>query len=275
MIFGAITNSWKLQLDGQDLAELVKEAQARGARHIELRQTCLGTCESGEGEDWRPVLSQLATLVQSFPDLAFDLAMSWPCLTQPRDPAGEPFQAALQGAKLVGGATPHLRLVDPAPFEHAWEQPADIPAEALHVADLAREAARQGVILSMENSGLPIRSMALLVQEARARLTPAEGQYLGLCPDPTNQLRRYPDSDPLAELDAVPTDMLKIVHFKQARSGRAHPSVDTGDMDCARMMHILQHKGFAGPAVMEIPPDAQVFDHLSASFAFLESVASA
>ena len=71
----------------------------------------------------------------------------------------------------------------------------------------------------MENSGQPLRSMALVVREARARLTPDEGQYLGLCPDPTNQLRRYPDSDPLAELDALPADMIKIVHFKQARSG--------------------------------------------------------
>ena len=30
MIFGAITNSWRRQLDDQDLAVLVKEAQARG-----------------------------------------------------------------------------------------------------------------------------------------------------------------------------------------------------------------------------------------------------
>ena len=141
------------------------------------------------------------------------------------------------------------------------------------MADLAREAARQGVILSMENSGQPIRSMALLVQEARARLTPEAGRYLGLCPDPTNQLRRYPDSDPLAELEALPTDVIKIVHFKQARGGRAHPTVDTGDLDCARMMQILQAKGYAGPAIMEIPPDARVFDHLASSFAFLEAVA--
>ena len=273
MIFGAITNSWRRQLDGEDLAVLVKEAQARGARHIELRQTCLGHCESGEGEDWRPVLPRLEALVQAFPGLSFDLAMAWPCLTRTTDPAGEPFQAALQGAKLVGGTTPHLRLVDPAAFDHPWERPEEIPHEALGVADLAREAARQGVILSMENSGLPIRSMALLVHEARARLTPEEGRYLGLCPDPTNQLRRYPGSDPLAELEALPADVLKIVHFKQARGGRAHPTVDTGDLDCARMVQILEAKGFQGPAIMEIPPDERVFEHLASSFAFLETVA--
>jgi len=273
MIFGAITNSWRLQLDGEDLAVLVKEAQTRGARHIELRQTCLGQCESGEGEDWRPVLSRLEALVQAFPGLSFDLAMAWPCLTSTTDPSGEQFQAALLGAKLVGRQTPHLRIVDPASFDHPWERSEDIPREALGVADLAREAARQGIILSMENSGQPIRSMALLVREARARLTPAEGRYLGLCPDPTNQLRRYPDSDPLAELEALPEDVIKIVHFKQARHGRAHPTVDTGDLDCARMMQILEIKGFQGAAIMEIPPDERVFDHLASSFAFLEAVA--
>ena len=274
MIFGAITNSWRQQLATQDLTALVLAAQQRGARHIELRQTCLGVCESGEGEQWRPVLSRLEALVQAFPGLSFDLAMAWPCLSRRADPHGEPFQAALQGAKLVGRQTPHLRLVDPTTFEHPWEQPADHPSEALGVADLAQEAARHGVILSMENSGQPIRSMALLVREARARLTPEVGQYLGLCPDPTNQLRRYPDSDPLAELEALPTDVIKIVHFKQARSGRAHPTVDSGDLDCGRMLHILHAKGFAGPAIMEIPPDEHVFDHLSASFAFLEAAAT-
>jgi sugar phosphate isomerase/epimerase len=273
MIFGAITNSWRRQLDGQDLAGLIKEAQAHGARHIELRQTCLGDYERGEGEHWRPVLSRLEVLVREFPRLSFDLAMAWPCLTRTTDPSGEQFQAALSGARLVGGQTPHLRLVDPASFDLPWEKPEDIPDAALGVANLAREAARQRIILSIENSGQSIRSMALLVYEARARLTPEEGRYLGLCPDPTNQLRRYPDSDPLAELEALPADVVKIVHFKQARDGKAHPTVDTGDLDCARMVQILEAKGFDGPAIMEIPPDERVFEHLTSSFAFLTAAA--
>ena len=270
MIFGAITNSWRLQLADQDINDLVAEAKARGARHIELRQTCLGDCESGEGEDWRPVLPRLQSLVDSFPELSFDLAMAWPCLTRKSGPKGEAFQAALEGAKLVGRDTPHLRIVDPSPFDQAWERADDIPAEALAVADLAREAARQGVILSMENSGQPIRSMALLVQQARAVLTDEEGLFLGLCPDATNQLRGYPESDPLAELESVELDMIKIVHFKQARDGAAHPTVDTGDLDCLRMVEILEAKGYQGAAIMEIPPDNDVFDNLAASFSYLK-----
>ena len=273
MIFGAITNSWRRQLSRNDLASLIKEAQARGAKHIELRQTCLGDCETGEGDEWRPALSQLQGLVGQFPDLSFDLAMAWPCLTRKSNPRGEQFQAALAGAKLVGKGTPHLRIVDPSPFDEPWEQADDIPAEALAVADLAREAARQGVTLSMENSGQPLRSMALLVREARARLSAEEGGYLGLCPDPTNQLRRFPNSNPLAELAELPLDMVKIVHFKQARDGKPHPTVDTGDLDCAQMLKVLEQKGYQGPAIMEIPPDEQVLDNLAASFAFLNAAA--
>lgn len=271
MNFGAITNSWRLQLGDTDLGTLVSDAKTRGAKHIELRQTCLGDCESGEGEDWRPVLPRLQALVDSFPDLDFDLAMAWPCLTKQADAKGEQFQAALEAAKMVGRHTPHLRIVDPSRFDETWEQPEDIPAEAMGVAELAREAASQGVILSMENSGQPIRSMALLVREARSRLSAEEGSFLGLCPDATNQLRGFPESDPLAELDALPLDMLKIVHFKQARDGKAYPTVDAGDLDCLKMLRLLEAKNYQGPAIMEIPPHDQVLENLSASFAYLRS----
>jgi hypothetical protein len=35
----------------------------------------------------------------------------------------------------------------------------------------------------------------------------------------------------------------------------------------------LETRGFHGAAIMEIPPDELVFDHLASSFAFLEAVA--
>ena len=271
MIFGAITNSWKLHLESIQVKDLVGKAVEKGAGHIELRQSALGDCETGEGEGWRPVMEHLKALVEAFPDTGFDLAMAWPCLTQKTDPQGDAFQAALAGAKLVGKSSPQLRLVDPSPFDVPWESPQDIPEAALSVAGMASEAARQGVVLSMENSGLPIRSMATLVSEARAKMAPGDAHFLGLCPDPTNQLRRFPDSDPLAELEALPADMIKIIHFKQARDGKLHPTVDTGDLNCKRMLNILQAKNYTGPAIMEIPPDANVFENLEASFAFLTS----
>ena len=274
MIFGAITNSWRNHLADQDLAELISEAQARGSRHIELRQTCLGNCESGQGEDWRPNLAGLQAVADGFPDMQFDLAMALPCLSQPVDPGGEQFQMALEAARIVGRETPHLRVVDPSPSDDRWESAADIPAQALNVANLAREAASKGVILSMENSGQTIGSMALLVEECRKQLGGEEGSYLGLCPDPTNQLRRFPDTDPLGDLNALPMDMLKIVHFKQTRSGDPYPSVDTGDLDCGEMLRLLEAKDYQGPAIMEIPPHPDVFDNLSASYEFLHAASS-
>ena len=269
MIYGAITNSWRLQLESEALVDLVGQAQAVGARHIELRQTCLGNCENGEGDDWRPSLPGLAEVIQAWPALTYDLAMAWPCLTRRMDPKGEAWQAALEGAKLVGGASPHLRIVDPSPFDAPWTSTADIPDEAWGLVELATEAARRGVILSMENSGQPISSMAMLVQAARERMPEEYRDFLGLCPDPTNQLRRFPDSAPLKDLEALPLDMLKIVHFKQMRDRDAWPSVDDGDLDCRAMKGLLDAKGYNGAAIMEIPPHDDVFVNLESSFAYL------
>ena len=271
MIFGAITNSWREQLPSHSVKELVGQAVRKGAKHIELRQTCLGECEEGAGDDWRPNLDRLQEVVQAYPDLTFDLAMALPYLTRNIDPQSDGFRAALAGAKLVGGSEPHLRLVDPAPFDAPWDSPSDIPEEALGLADMATEAARQGIIISLENSALPIRNMAMLVEQVRSMVSESAGQTLGLCPDPTNQLRRFPDSDPLAELDALPLDMIKIVHFKQLRRGETYTSVDEGDLDCLRMRDILDAKGYTGAAIMEIPSDAGVFDNLEASFRYLSS----
>ncbi len=270
MIYGAITNSWRNQLDDTELGDLIAEARARGARHVELRQTCLAAAESGEGDAWRPNLAALRNVVARFPDLTFDLAVALPCITTDVDPQGGLYQSQLEAARLVGGAHPHLRTVDPAATDTPWETAADVAAPVARIVPLAREAARQGVTFSMENSGQPLRSMALLVREARTQLTEAEGQLLGLCPDPANQLRRHPDSHPLDELANLPIDYIKIVHFKQARHGVALGSVEDGDLDCHAMRRILEGKAYDGPAVMEIPSADDVFDNLAASFAYLD-----
>ena len=106
MIYGAITNSWRNQLDDADLADLIATAQDHGARHIELRQTCLGLAEAGEGQDWRPNLTALADVVVRFPDLTFDLAVALPCITTDIDPQGGLYQSQLEAARLVGGGSP-------------------------------------------------------------------------------------------------------------------------------------------------------------------------
>jgi sugar phosphate isomerase/epimerase len=269
IIFGAITNSWQRQLSTQPLATLVAEALQRGARHIELRATCLGDCETGEGADWRPVLPNLQALVDAFADLTFNLAVPVPCLTESVDPQGAFFQAALAGAICVNRQQPHLRIVDGGHFDAPWETPDDIPAIALGIADLAREAVRQGVILSIENVAQPLRSMALLVQQARARLSGEEADKLGLCLDLTNQLRAYPDSNPLSELAAISPDLIKMMHIKQTRELRPYPTVDSGDLDCRQLLRVLHNMPYEGPLVFEIPPHDQALENLSTSFAFV------
>jgi sugar phosphate isomerase/epimerase len=274
MKIGAITNSFGIQIDGDNLPELVRDARDRGSKHIELRQTFLGDCETGAGDGWRPVIGKLRTLVDGFPDLSFNLAVALPCLSGEVDPKGEIFQHSLEGARVVGRNSPHLRLVDPAPQDKMWESPDDIPTEALYVAALAREAAAQGITLSVENSGQSIGAITMLVEECRKELSEQEGKLLGVCPDPTNQIRRQPDSDALADLEAMPLDMLKIVHFKQVRDGQPLLDVDDGDLDCARMVRILDSKGYTGPAIFEIPSDENIFENLSNSFAYLKRIST-
>lgn len=271
MILGAISNSWKLQLLKHDLKKLVREAWKRGAGHIELRQTCMGDYETGRDDAWRPAIQKLAELAGSFPRLSFNLAIEWPCLSMQSDPSGEQFQTALRAAKALDAKAAHLRLVDRTLFDAAWTDEKQVPITALQqTVVLTREAAQQGVILSIENLGQNIAGMTLLVRMVRDRLPETAGRFLGICPDPANQLSRFPGSDPVAEMEAAPPDFLKVVHFKQTRGGKPHPTIDSGDVDCLDQMRVLKKIGYGGAIVMEIPPHEGVMENLSASFEYLK-----
>ena len=274
MILGSITNSWTQHIYTTELPRLVERARRRGAAHIELRQTCMGRCEEGAGDDWRPATEQLARLARTFPLLSFNLAIAYPCLTGGTDPGSAVFQASLEAARTVGPVVSRLRIVDPARFDHTWESLEELPSAVAGVAELAREAARQGVRLFIENAGQPIRSMALVVQKAREGLSPEEAANLGLCVDPINSMRADPGSDPIAEIEALPLDDIFMVHFKQTREGKPHPTVDDGDLDYPRLVRVLKDKGFDALAVLEIPPEEDVFDNLKVSVEYLNTILS-
>ncbi len=271
MRLGAITNSWREHLESESIESLVGQAAKRGAMHVELRQTCLGDCETGEGDDWRPNIANLKALIGQYPALSFNLAVAYPCLSQVAQPKSALFQSMLDAAVAVSPDAPHLRMVDPARFDSLWETREDIPETAMSIGALVQEAAARGVTLSMENSGQPIRSLAMLVEAVRAALPGGEGMMLGLCPDPTNQLRIDAGSDPVGEVEALRVDMIKTIHFKQTRGGEAIPTVDSGDVDCLRQLKALREKGYTGPAIMEIPPHEDVLENLSASFEYLSA----
>ena len=269
MILGAITNSWREQLYSTDFSRLVERARRRGAAHIELRQTCLGEYEEGAQENWRPLTDKLARLARTFPMLTFNLAMAYPCLTREADPASPQFQASLEAAKAVGVSGPRLRLVDTARFDGVWQKPQDVASAAAGISELARESARQGVRLLLENAGQPIRSMALVVREARKALNTHEVGYLGLCVDPINSMMADPVSDPIAEIETLPLDYIFMVHFKQTRSGQPHPTVDEGDLDHPRLLGVLKGVGYGGLAILEIPAGEEAFDNFGVSVEYL------
>ena len=274
MILGAITNSWRDQLSNTDLPRLVERARRRGAAHIELRQTCLGQYEDGADDDWWPAVDKLARLARTFPTLTFNLAIAYPCLTGEPDPSSPRFQASLAAARAADPIGLRLRAVDSASFDSPWGQSEDVAAIALRVAKLARESARQGVRLFMENSGQPIRSMALQVREARDALAPAEAPYLGLCVDPINSMRADPGSDPIAEIEDLPLDHIFMVHFKQTLHGQPHPTVADGDLDYPRLLSALERKGYDGLAILEIPSGEHVFDNFKESVDYLAKLTS-
>lgn len=272
MIIGAITNSWAVQLDGDNLPNLVHEAKIRGAKHVELRQTFLGNCESGFGGEWRPVMANLKSLVELCPDISFNLAMALPFLSGKVNPGDGLFRQSIEAAKVVGRNTPHLRLVDPTPQKKDWENHSDIPEEAFSLVGLVEKAVARGVTVSVENSGQSVGALTMLVNNCREQLSEGERGFLGLCVDPANQIRNQPMTDALADLDSLPIDMLKIVHFKQSREGRPIPTVADGDLDCSRMVSILESKGYDGPAIFEIPPHEDVFNNLSASISYVKVI---
>ena len=269
MILGAVSNSWREALPSTDLPLLVERVQQRGAAHIELRQTCMGQYEEGSEDGWRPVADKMAGLANTFPQLTFNLAIAYPCLTTEPEVAAPRFQASLQAAKAVGVGTPRLRLVDQSKFDSPWERVEEIPPTASGVAELARESARQGVRLFIENAGQPIRSMGHVVRAARERLGSEEASFLGLCVDPINSMLADPGSDPIGEIEELPPDYIFMVHFKQTRDGRPHTSVDDGDLNYARLLRMLNARGYDGLALLEIPSDAGVLDNFQQSVEYL------
>ena len=271
MKVGVITNSWGIQLQNNNLTELVTRARNIGAKHVELRQTFLGELETGADDTWSPVVSNFDSLANNFSDMSFNLAISAPFLSGGLDPEGSILQKSLEACISVSGTNPHLRLVDLTPQKQVWKQHSDIPEEAFSVKELAKIASSQGITISIENSGQPIRALHMLVQVCRDSLPNNLGDFLGLCPDPANQIGKQPGMDPLEDLAKLPLDMLKIVHFKQIREGDILPTVESGELDCSAMVQILKSKQYGGPAIFEIPSSQNVFENLNSSFDYIQA----
>lgn len=320
LLLGAISNAWSVQLEQDpDLAPLVAQAAESGARHVELRMGSLGDAETsaagrarGTGynsgdigapgdPDWLPVLPKLQEIADAYPQLTFNLAVSFKIYASAAvvvEPQGEQMALAIEAAKVLGRPPtplpedwaavcsycgPHLRIVDPARFGSAgawesWESEDDVPADTVnHILAIAtRVIVENGVRLSIENSGQPFRSMGALLARVRSLLPQPHAAELGLCFDPTNPVMSGLDEngrDPLSELAALPADMLMLAHFKQCVNRSMIPVIDDGDVDFARYLAVLTRASFCGPLVFEIPPHPESVENLRISFDYIRRLA--
>ena len=100
MRLGLVSNVWNVQLStGEDLADLVAAAAARGYRVIELRQKSLGGYESAR--DGLPDVAALAALARRLPEMRFVAAYEVPFLDPDTGPQNRYFEAAVSVARAV------------------------------------------------------------------------------------------------------------------------------------------------------------------------------
>ena len=106
-----------------------------------------------------PICRRWRSLWCAFP--ALPLTWRWRCRVSPPmlTRTGGFTGRSWEAARLVGRELPQLRTVDPNADAVPWQTAGDVAEPAGRIVPLVREAARQGVIFSMENSGQPLRSM--------------------------------------------------------------------------------------------------------------------
>ena len=269
MIPGIVSNCWRAQLEqGTDLSALVDQSRTFGYRAIELRQTCLGRFES---HDHLPDAEALRALPQQFPSMQFDLAVAVPFMDPDYTGDDRLFEAGFCGARaLAGEGVPHLRLVDLiTPAEKLDGAQAEELAAGF--VRLARRVISAGGRLSIEHAAQPWGLFRDAFRDARGLLDDDAEQLL-ICYDPVNLLAAFDKPDPVAATQSLLADELSMVHFKQRRAEGPLTRVESGQIDWASQVAALQAMDYHGPALFEIEPHAQIWQHLSDSRAYLESL---
>jgi sugar phosphate isomerase/epimerase len=266
--FGIVSNCWRTQLAaGVPLDALLAEAERLGYRHIELRQGCLGAYEApGEGGA-HPDADALRSLPDRFPRLAFNVAMALPYLGGEILPETPLFELGLRAALAVGRGSAHLRLVDPVTTPDAVT-PEREGLLAERIAGLAARCREEGALLSIENARQPWGVLRRIFEGARERIG-ADRDELRLCYDPCNLLNAADRPDPAAVTAGLRAHEIALFHLKQAKSGEESPEVGPGEIDWPGQWGALQHMGYAGPRLFEIPPGGDIWERLERSRRFL------
>ena len=267
-VLGIVSNCWRTQLEaGVSLAELIAEAVRRGYRAVELRQTCLGDCETGD--DHLPLAEALSELPDMYPGIRFNLAINVPCLQPGFSADDRVFTAGKWAAQAVAGdCPPHLRLVDlqTTAAQLSAAGPVDTGRA---IAKLARVVVELDGVLSLEHARQPWHGFRAAFDAARDDLA-RDADRLRLCYDPCNLLLGGDGVDPAGVTASLCADELSMVHGKQRRGDRGLAVVTDGDIDWAAQAAALTNIGYRGPILFEVEPHEDIWQNLDVSCRYLQ-----
>ena len=71
-------------------------------------------------------------------------------------------------------------------------------------------------------------------------------------------------------VSSLTADDLSMLHFKQSVSGEQQTTVGDGQVDWSEQLNGMRDMQFNGPALFEIAPDANVWENLRVSQAYLQ-----
>lgn len=267
MLLGLVSNCWRTQLaGGAPLDGLISEAHRRGYRAVELRQTCLGSYESGD--DHLPLADALSDLPGRFPGIRFNVAVNVPFLNPQITPDNPVFAAGKWAAQAVAGEyPPHLRLVDLKTTGRPWAEKFEEEV-ATAIARLTSSVLEIDGVLSVENSRQPWNLFREVLHATRKQLG-ADAARLCLCFDPVNLLLPDDGTDPAEVAASLSAEELSMVHFKQRINGQIHPAVRDGDVDWAKQLALLEQIGYRGPGLFEVESHKHVWEYLAGSTEYL------
>ncbi len=266
---GIVSNCWQAQIQqGVSLESLVVQARDRGYVAIELRQGCLGDCESSD--DLVPDVERLSELAAACDGLTWDLALGYPCFAPGNAGDDAVFTAGCQAiGPLAAGRTPHLRLVD-LQTDHTRVATAEAADTVLRLLTAVR---RVGGLLSIEHAREDWGWFREVFDRARTAAGP-DRDWLKICFDPCNLLLAPGEPDPATVTAGLAPAEISMIHFKQRRDGQPWPAVDEGEVDWAAVVRAINGmgdgQGFPGPYLFEIAPSPEVWECLDGSRVFLD-----
>lgn len=202
---GVVSNCFSYQLEhGISLHEILKRLMDEGFEAIELRQTCLGECES---KDHLADVTAIGNLCAGTTCFTFDYAMSYPFLSADHDHDHDlHLNAGIDAAIACGG---HMRLVDLSTTSEELE--ASLDDTATNLRELIGRVTDRGIRLSIEHSRQTWRQFWTVCERLKA--LGAESLY-EFCFDPANFCMADMPETWREEFVSLRLDQISMIHLK-------------------------------------------------------------